>query len=467
VNGTQSAAHRSPGRPRTSARLIAVDDLPVARTEVELAVPPTTLKLADGVADARKIMALVRLHTHPLGVVVLDGTTDLRWSTHSAMVWSAMRDAVDGHLAADGLLGVDDPKTLTAASQPVPRCVRLRRAVMAKPPRITVIVATRERPDLLRTCLDALLGLDYPDYEIVVVDNDPDTADTANLVTKGFGPPVRYVRENRRGLASAHNRGLEEARGEVVAFVDDDVVVDRYWLTAIAEGFAADSKVGCVTGLILPAQLDTPAQLLLERHGGFDKGFGLRVFDTGHHRPDDPLFPFTAGRLGSGANMAFDTEVLRRLGGFDPAIGIGTFARGGDDLAAFFRVVLNHRLVYQPAAVVWHRHHREMAALRNQSFGYGVGAGAFLTSVLVHEPRTWPALLRRLPAGFSYAFSSSSDLNRGRYDGWPPELARLEMRGLIFGPGAYAVSRWRTRRTPIRQTPISDDRGHGRRRSLR
>jgi GT2 family glycosyltransferase len=467
VNGSQANAHPSRRRPRASAHLIDVDDLPVARTEIELGAPPTTLKLADGITDARKIMALVRIHTHPLGIVVLDGRIDRRWSTHSGTVWSAMRDAVDGHLAADGLLCVDDPKTLTTASQPVPRCVRRRRVVLTEPPRITVVVATRERPDSLRACLEALLGLDYSNYEIVVVDNDPETANTARLVRERFGPPIRYVREGRRGLASAHNRGLEEARGEVVAFVDDDVVVDRYWLTAIAEGFAADSDVGCVTGLILPAQLDTPAQLLLERHGGFDKGFRLRVFDTGHHRPDDPLFPFTAGRLGSGANMAFDTEVLRRLGGFDPAIGIGTFARGGDDLAAFFRVVLNHRLVYQPAAVVWHRHHREMAALRNQAFGYGVGVGAFLTSVLVHEPRTWPALLRRLPFGFSYAFSSSSDRNRGRYDGWPAELAGLEMRGLIFGPAAYAVSRWRTRQTPIRKTQSPDDRGNRKRRSLR
>lgn len=143
--------------------------------------------------------------------------------------------------------------------------------------------------------------------------------------------------------------------------------------------------------------------------------------------------------------MAFDTEVLRRLGGFDPAIGIGTFARGGDDLAAFFRVVLGHRVVYQPGAIVWHRHHREMAALRNQAFGYGVGLGAFLTSVLVREPRMWPLLLRRLPTAVVYAFSASSARNRGRYDGWPSALARLEKRGLLSGPVAYAVSRWRTR----------------------
>ena len=445
---------------RNAARMITMADLPVARTEIDLGSPPAFLKLADGVSDAKKIMALVRLHTHPLGIVVLDGATDLRWSTHSAVVWSALRDAVDAHLVADGLPGTGDPKALSTASQPVvPICVRRRRAVLAEPPLITVIVATRERPELLRTCLDSLLAQDYPNYEVVVVDNDPETAATAQLVTEGFGPGIRYVREARRGVASAHNRGLEEARGEIIAIVDDDVLVDRHCLTAIAEGFAVDANVGCVAGLILPAQLDTPAQLLLQQHGGFDKGFALRIFDTDRKRPDDPLFPFTAGQFGSGANMAFNSEVLRRLGGFDPAIGTGTFARGGHDLAAFFRVVLDNRVVYQPAAIVWHRHHREMAALRNQAYGYGVGLTAFVTSVLVHEPRTWAALLRRLPAGISYAFSSTSDRNQGRYDGWPTELSRLERRGLLFGPGAYAVSRWRAYRAGAKAiaTPVGTD----------
>jgi GT2 family glycosyltransferase len=433
------------GHDHTSAQLIAVEDLPVGRTDIELSAPPTELELASAVTRIGKVMALVRLHGHPLGIVVLDAAKDRTWPKHSATVWSALRGPINVHLAADGLPGVNDVDSLAAITQPVPRCVRRRAAVLANAPRMTVIVATRERPDSLRVCLEALLALDYPRYEVVVVDNDPDTTDTAGLIANRFDPAVRYVRENRRGLASAHNRGLQEAHGEIVAFVDDDVVVDRHWLTGIAEGFASDADVGCVTGLILPAQLDTPAQLLLERHGGFDKGFERRVFDTDGNRPDDPLFPFTAGRFGSGANMAFDADVLRRLGGFDRAIGIGTFARGGDDLAAFFRVVLGQRVVYQPAAVVSHRHHREMAALRNQAFGYGVGLGAFLTSVLVHEPRMRAALLRRLPAGIAYAFSSSSARNRGRYDGWPAELARLEKRGVLSGPAAYAVSRWRTR----------------------
>lgn len=433
-----------------TARSILEEDLPVGRTEIELSAPPARLQLAEPSTGTQKILALVRLHTHPLGIVVLDGRADRRWETHAATVWSAVRVAANEHLLADEMAPVNGTISLGPVRRPVHRCLQRRAAVLADPPHITVVVATRERPESLRDCLYALLDLEYPRYDIVVVDNDPVTSSTAEVLTH-FPQRVRYVREDRRGLASAHNRGLAEVRGQITAFVDDDVIVDRHWVTAIAEGFAAAPDVGCVTGLILPAQLDTPAQLLLERHGGFDKGFALKVFGGADHRSDDPLFPFTAGRLGSGANMAFDTSVLRELGGFDPAIGVGTFARGGDDLAAFFRVVLRHQVVYQPDAIVWHKHHREMAALRNQAFGYGVGLGAFLTSVMVQEPRMWPHLLRRLPAGVGYAFKASSARNHGRYFGWPSDLARLEKRGLAYGPVAYAVSRWRTHRSAAHQ----------------
>ncbi|HEY9263186.1 MAG TPA: glycosyltransferase, partial [Mycobacterium sp.] len=412
---THAAAWEHPVRRDAAARQIALEDLPVGRAEVELSSPPETLQIADGAVDATKVMTLVRLHTHPLGMVVLDGGTDLRWSTHAATVWAATREAANAHLVADGLPAADDWTELSCSPASFPKCMARRCTVLANAPRISVVVATRERPHLLGICLDALLGMAYPDYEIVVVDNAPETADTARLVNSRYDSSLRYVREDWKGLAAAHNRGLHEATGSIIAFVDDDVVVDEHWLTAIAEGFSAAGDVGCVTGLILPAELTTPAQLLLEQHGGFDKGFDLTVFDTGSNRPDDPLFPFTAGRLGSGANMAFDAAVLRGLGGFDTAIGTGTVARGGDDLAAFFRVVLDHRLIYQPAAVVWHRHHREMAALQNQAYGYGVGLGAYLASVLLREPRTWAALLRRLPSGMSYAFSSASARNQNRY----------------------------------------------------
>jgi GT2 family glycosyltransferase len=283
---------------------------------------------------------------------------------------------------------------------------------------------------------------------VIVVDNDPVTDNTAKLVSQRAKPGVRYVREELRGLAAAHNCGLTLAEGEIVAFTDDDVIVDRHWLTEIARAFEIDANVACVTGLIMAAELQTHAQVLLESHGGFGKGFEQRVVDLGNHRPANPLFPFTTGQLGSGANMSFRRDKLRELGGFDPAIGAGTVARGGDDLAAFFTVIASGlSLVYQPSALVWHRHRQDFGSLRRQAYGYGVGLGAYLTSALAHHPAFGGQALRRAPAGLAYAFGAKSPRYAHIRDVWPRELSRLEWYGLASGPFAYGLSRWRTRGT--------------------
>ncbi len=152
----------------------------------------------------------------------------------------------------------------------------------------------------LARALDSLLAQDHPDFEIVVVDNAPVTRETRELVERKYAERVRYVCEPVPGLAAAHNRGLAVVRGEVVAFTDDDVVADPRWLTELTAPFAADPGLGCATGLILPARLRTPAQVLLESHGGFAKGFAPRTYDPAEPPADEPLFPFTAGRFGSG-----------------------------------------------------------------------------------------------------------------------------------------------------------------------
>jgi hypothetical protein len=199
----------------------------------------------------------------------------------------------------------------------------------------------------------------------------------------------------------------------------------------------------------MPAELATQAQLMLELHGHFGKGFETRVFNLNANRPDDPLFPFTVGKLGSGANMSFDKDALRAAGGFDPAIGAGTVARGGDDLAALFSILATgHSLTYEPAALVWHRHRRDVEALAKQAYGYGVGLGAYLASVLAQHPRMIAGAAARLPAGLRYALRSDSPRNQHSAGVWPQELVRLERRGLAYGPVAYAVSRWRTRGMP-------------------
>ncbi|WP_320783109.1 glycosyltransferase [Streptomyces sp. CRN 30] len=325
------------------------------------------------------------------------------------------------------------------------------------PPSASIVVATRERAGQLARALDSLLAQDHPDYEVVVVDNAPVTDETRELVERKYGERVRYVREPVPGLAVAHNRGLTAVRGEVVAFTDDDVVADPRWLAELTTPFAADPGLGCATGLILPARLRTPAQVLLESHGGFAKGFTPRTYDPADPPAGEPLFPFTAGRFGSGAGMAFRTAVLRGIGGFDPATGAGTRARGGDDLYGFVRVLADgHRLHYTPSALVWHHHRETWRDLETQAFGYGAGLTAYLTAVLVNRPALLPAFLSRLPGGLAHARAltavrdaSGDGEEAGRAPGghddrshpWPRRLSRLQRRGMLYGPLGYLRAR--------------------------
>ncbi|MGW6244794.1 glycosyltransferase [Streptomyces roseolus] len=345
---------------------------------------------------------------------------------------------------ADAAAPRADAERLAAAQAP---------ATAAAPPRASVVVATRERPGSLARALDSLLAQDHPDHELIVVDNAPRTSATRDLVRGKYADRVRYVREDRPGLAAAHNAGVAAAGGEVLAFTDDDVIADPHWLTALATPFAADPGLGCVTGLILPARLTTPAQVLLESHGGFAKGFAPRLYDPARPPADEPLFPFTAGSFGSGANMAFRASALRRAGGFDPATGTGTAARGGDDLYAFVAVLAaGHRLRYVPGALVWHHHRETWQDLENQAYGYGAGLTAYLTATMVRRPALLPALLARLPRGLAHARTMTAERGGDRSGGvpgehgtrhhpWPASLSRLERRGMLYGPLGYLRAR--------------------------
>ena len=437
------------------ARIESVSGLaaPATVAQIELSDPVTVthISVADFGLDSEDNIApavvLVRLHGQPIGTVLVDapgGRVDE--STCAKVAWTSLEEEISEHLAIDGL-----PFEAPVAARPRdarPQCEQQAAPLPDPAPSVTVVVSTRERQALLATCLDALRELDYPNYDVIVVDNAPTTDLTEQLIANKY-PEVRYVREDRPGLAAAHNCALREVTGSIMAVTDDDVRVDRQWLTETVRAFQADTDVACVTGLILPMELQTKAQVMLEAHGDFGKGYQQRVFDLKGHRPDDPLFPFAAGQFGSGANMSFDTAKLRAIGGFDQATGTGTVARGGDDLAAFFGVLAKgHRLVYQPTAMVWHRHRRDLESLSNQAYGYGVGLGAYAASAIIAHPATLGQALYRVPTALSYVFRSNSPRNAHLAESdWPRELARLERKGLAYGPIAYGISRWRTRGT--------------------
>lgn len=421
--------------------------------EIELGQPLTNIPASnpDTGQNYRRALALVRLHSQPLGVAELTLNTDgLTAEECVHQIWEAMEPQINAHLQEDGLPTV---MTLSPAGllpgQDTPVCHQPYNELLRNAPFVSIIIATHNRTRSLAACLDSLLALDYPRYEIIVVDNAPSSTETADFIRQHFGESsqVRYIREDCPGLAVAHNCGLKKAGGSIIAFTDDDVLVDTRWLTEMVKGFFVAENVGCVTGLIFPAEMETPAQMWIEQYGGFNKGFKRQLFDLHHHRPDNLLYPYTAGMFGSGANMAFKTTVLEEIGGFDPALGAGSKGVGGDDLAAFFDVVTKgYTLVYEPAAIVHHWDRRDYAGLRRQAYGYGVGLMAYLTKTVVDKPSRLLDIILRLPSGLSYIFNPRSPKNQKKQTGYPKELTKIEQKGMLFGPMAYLRSRWQVRK---------------------
>ncbi len=240
---------------------------------------------------------------------------------------------------------------------------------------VSVVVATRDRPEPLARCLAELGRLDPPPAEVIVADSASRDPDAVAAVAAAAG--ARVVRLSRPGLSRARNGGWRAATGTVVAFLDDDILVDPGWLSALAAGFA-DEEVAAVTGQLLPLELETEAQRLflayfhMDRRGWMERRFAAAPAPSPH-------WPLDAWRMGSGGNMAARRGALERAGGFREDLGLGTAARGGEDLFLLWSLIRGGAaVVYRPDALAWHRHHREAEALGKVLFGYGAGHAAYL-----------------------------------------------------------------------------------------
>ena len=251
-------------------------------------------------------------------------------------------------------------------------------------PFVTVAVCTRDRAADLALCLQGLAAVDYPHFEVLVVDNAPTNDDTCQLLEQEF-PQFRYVCEPRPGLDWARNRAIFEAKGDIIAYTDDDVVVDRCWVKSLARVFADNDDVMAVTGLVVPYELETESQVLFETYGGFGRGFERKWYRRKTKRL--PYQWLGAGQFGTGANMAYRRSVFEEIGYFDPALDVGTVTNGGGDLEMFFRVLKEgHTLVYEPDAMVRHRHRRNYTKLRSQIANNGIGLFSYFSRAASYYP---------------------------------------------------------------------------------
>lgn len=342
---------------------------PTAVVELELSTPVEPDGDLHRFGDAQ---VLCRLHGRPLGSV--------RVPIEAGRLRADL--AIQQLLETHGWMFAIGLAEQAVATGDVPKSLDIDRLFACPPdrpqdaPLVTVVVCTRDRAAHLRRCLDALLLLAYPSLDLLVVDNAPSDDQTEQLVREY--PSIRYVREPRPGLNWARNRAILECRGDVLAYTDDDVVVDRMWVWALARVFAADPGVMAVTGLVIPDELETDAQRMFEAYGGFGRGYVRRWYRAPGGRATASIHG-GAGKFGTGANMAFRRLVFDRIGGFDPALDVGTCTNGGGDLEMFFRVLkTGHTLVYEPCALVRHRHRRSDTDLRTQIANNGIGFYSYL-----------------------------------------------------------------------------------------
>jgi glycosyltransferase involved in cell wall biosynthesis len=404
--------------------------------ELELEGDADLIPVSGPVRSGQVIARVIaRLHGAPVGYVHVPlGPAQTLAPRVRAAAERELAEPLRRHLARDaGSSGGDGDRWAARVGCP-------GRAVSGAEHGVSVIICSRDRPAGLLECLRTLQRVDYEPLEIIVVDNAPsDDATKHAVATLGDDDPrVRYTYEPRPGLSRARNHGLSQASYDYVAFTDDDVFVDRGWPAAIATGFAADPEAMCVTGLVASRSLDTAAERYFDSRYSWGEAFEPRRYDLHVHRDHSRLYPYSAGIFGTGANFAVRRSAMRRLGEFDPLLGAGSPARGGEDLDIFVRVILaGGRICYLPSALIWHQHRADNQALAEQVYAYGHGLGAYLTKRLIIRDMPVSMLARGFGQSAVVAGRMRQATQASQYRSRGKRLALSEAWGVVAGACTY------------------------------
>lgn len=278
---------------------------------------------------------------------------------------------------------------------------------------ISIIIPTHNRRDILRRCLAAATSQDYPNFEVIVVD-DGSTDGTGEMVRREF-PAVRYIRqEPNRGPAAARNRGIEAASGEIIAFTDDDCLLPPDFLSRLANGYRRYPEVAGVGGY-----LEAPDALL--QTNPFARYEAYVTHQVYHAGPEEYLGGFECPAGGTNS-MSYRKAVLLEVGGFDESFPYAA----GEDADLKWRVVQRgYRLLYIPVKVI-HLQPYTFRSFWYQHMRLGRGAVHFEQKYLGRPPST-ARLFLRLAA---------------RLTRWAPDLFRLGPTLAIIKLGAELADWW-------------------------
>ena len=233
--------------------------------------------------------------------------------------------------------------------------------------KISVIICTCNGSERLKVALESLRNMEVASdiqWELLVVDNNSsdDTSEVIQNFARTSGLDVKYLFEGNQGLSHARNRGLMNASGEIIAFTDDDCIVDKSWITSILKEFTSDKALSGLGGRV-------------ELYNKNDRPVTIRTFR------DRVLFssPNQLFNLLPGCNMGFVREVFDDVGMFDPNFGAGTKIASAEDSDFFYRAYRKgFKMIYSPDVLVYHNHGRRTdSQVRALNRGYVIGRGAF------------------------------------------------------------------------------------------
>jgi glycosyltransferase involved in cell wall biosynthesis len=306
-------------------------------------------------------------------------------------------------------------------------------------PPVTVAVCTRDRQDALEECLKHLSQLDYPQFDILVVDNGSDPVPTRELAAR-YG--AHYARCRVPGLSRARNVALEHAKFDWLAFTDDDCRVEKNWLCELVRP-TQNVNCRCVCGLVLPAQLNNAAEITFETYGGLGRGFVSKTYDRAFLRASR-IYPPHTWKIGAGANMLLHRALALSIGGFDVDLGPGRHSVGGcgEDTDLLYQVLrARFAIEYTPRAIVYHHHRSTHKSLRAQIRSYAVGHAAYHTRCLLRygDYRSLLHLMYHLPRWFM----RNIRLGVRARTKYPVSLVLVEIKGTAAGPVRYAAAKVR------------------------
>lgn len=239
---------------------------------------------------------------------------------------------------------------------------------------ISIVICTRNRAVFLEKCIEALMDSTDKNFELIIVDNAPSDDSTKKVVAKF--PSVRYVLEPRKGLDIARNTGARSASHSIIAYTDDDVVIERKWVSKVKMCFN-DPMTMSVTGQVFPVELRAKPQYIFEKYWGFNKGYKPVVFDHKYFM-DSKDSGVPVWNIGAGANMAFRRVIFDIAGWFDERLDVGAAGCSGDSEFWYRILAEGWNCFYCPQLFVYHNHRDSAKSLTNQVFNYMRGQVASL-----------------------------------------------------------------------------------------